>query len=132
MNVLSFIIISALFAIGIYAVYITGYNYSVMLLAAMLLGNVFTVKEKFNVDFLKELMFYAQKNKNICGKGVRVIAAHNTDAYRDIAKHFCSGRRYIVCFTDKNGHITDVKTELEIMDELFNYSYNTFKNHSKI
>ena len=119
MKILSFTIITALFALGIYAVYITGYNYSVIVLASMLLGNVFTQKEKFNTDFLKELMFYTKKDAAICGKKLRVIAARDTDAYRSVAEHFRSGGRYIVCFTDKNGHITAVKTEREIMDALF-------------
>lgn len=132
MCVLSWLIIAVLTYAGVRAAAFTGYNYSVLVLVLMLMGNIFTQKEKFSVDFLKELMFYAQKDKNICGKGVHVLAAHTGEEYRRIAKYFCAGKHYMVCFTDDNGHICSVKSEREIMGELFNYSYNNFKNQAKL
>lgn len=101
-------------AVGVYVVYITKYNYSVLLFAALMLGNIFTQKEKYNVDFIREVMFYKKKQKH----NVRVMAMEEGEKIRDIVKEFRDRKYHLVCVLDHAGKIKKIITEDEIMDDL--------------
>mgnify|MGYP001019452691 CR=1 FL=1 len=47
--------------LGIYTLRITGYNYSILLLAVFLIGNLFTQRKKYGTEYMRELMFYRNK-----------------------------------------------------------------------
>ncbi|MDO5397482.1 MAG: site-2 protease family protein [bacterium] len=101
---------------GIYAIIHTGYNYSVIIIAVFMIGNLFTQREKYNTEYIRELMFY--KNKPL--KRVRVTAAYDDCDYRDIAKNFLPAYYSLVCTVDKEGKIKGFKTEQEIVQNILN------------
>ena len=101
-------------ALGIYAVCVTHYNYSVLLLAVFMVGNVFTQREKYNTGFLRELMFYREKPLS----KTKLIAAREGEDMRNVARSFVPGRFGIVCTVDDNGRLTDWRTEREIIDDI--------------
>lgn len=114
MRVVSAAIGTALFALGAYVLYVTRFNYSVLFLSVFLLGNAFTQKEKYNVDYVKELMFYKDKHsRRICHH----IEKADTD-YKAAAKDFNSGSYSVVYFLDKKGKIDRIMTETEIIDKI--------------
>lgn len=101
-------------ALGIYAVYATGYNYSVLLLAAFMAGNLFTQREKYNTEYIRELMFYREKPLH----RTRLIAAREGEDPRQTAKAFVPGKFGIVCMIDENGRVREWRTEREVIDKI--------------
>lgn len=114
MTAVSAVIDTALFVLGAYVLYVTRFNYSVLFLAVFLFGNLFTQKEKYNVDYVKELMFYQNKSS----KRVRHhIESTDTD-YRKAAKSFNSGSYSVVYFLAPDGKIDRIMTETEIIEQI--------------
>lgn len=101
-------------SLGIYVIYKTKMNFSVLLFSALMIGNIFTQKEKYDADFLKELMFYERKNKN----RIKHIIAENGESYEQIAKKFNIGDYGIVYITNSDGKILKTLTETEIIKKL--------------
>jgi len=116
MRVISAILSIMLIAVGVYTVYITGYNYSVLLLAVFVMGNVFTQREKYNMEYVRELMYYREKPVT----KIRLSAAYSDEDERDIAKKFMPGAYSIVCELDRDGKINRFRTETEIIEKIFN------------
>ncbi|MGN0149732.1 MAG: site-2 protease family protein [Clostridia bacterium] len=114
MTVVSVCIVCALTALGIYVLYVTHFNYSILFLSVFLLGNIFTQKEKYNVDYVKELMFYERKNS----KRIRHHISSLDEDYRITAKKFNAGTYSVVYYIDKNGKISKTMTEREIIDKI--------------
>lgn len=114
MTFISAVITAAMAAIGIYAVYITEFNFSIMLLTAFLFCSIFTQKEKYDVDFVRELMFYKKKKRD----RIKHIIVSEHDDYRTIAGRFVPSRYGVVYVENDRGEITGIKSETEIMDRV--------------
>ena len=108
------IIAVALFSGGIYIIKETGYNYSVIIIAVFLIGNIFTQREKYNTEYIRELMYY--RNKPI--RKMRVSGAYDGEDYRDIAKNFLPAYYSLVCIMDNDGRLKEFRTEKEIVDNI--------------
>ena len=111
---ISAVICVTLAALGVYVVTVNRTNFSLILFSLLLMGNIFTQREKYDVDFVSELMFAEKKKKN----RVRLIAADTDSNIRDVAARFNRGCYAIVYFIDNDGKIADVKTETEIIESL--------------
>ncbi len=110
----SAVICVTLAALGVYVVTVNRTNFSLILFSLLLMGNIFTQREKYDVDFVSGLMFAEKKKKN----RVRLIAADTGTDLRDVAARFNRGSYAIVYFIDNDGKIADVKTETEIIEGL--------------
>lgn len=108
--VLSFILILC----GVYVVYITKYNYSVLIMAFFMTGNIFTQKEKYNTEYLRELMFY--RNKSLKNAKLKIVKKHEDP--RKIAEDFLPCQYNIICCLDDNGSISDIVSETQIINEV--------------
>lgn len=115
MKAMSIFLSAVLIAAGVYSIYITGYNYSILLLAVFVVGNVFAQKEKYNTEYLRELMFYKEKPIN----KVKLAAAYCDENERDIAKKFMPGVYSVVCRVGRDGKIERFNTETEIIEKIF-------------
>ena len=113
-RMVSAVICAALLIIGAYVVTVNRTNFSLILFSLLLLGNIFTQQEKYNVDFVSELMFSEKKKKN----RVRLIAADADCDMVDVAARLNRGYYTIVYFIDDSGKIADTKTETEIIENL--------------
>lgn len=116
MSAISVVITAAVAALGIYVIYLTKMNFSVLLFALLMLGNMFTQHEKYNVDFVKELMFHDKKKKN----KVKHIIADENNSYLEIASDFDMHSYSIVYIINKTGKIVDIMSENQIMEEITN------------
>lgn len=114
MTAVSVLLGTALFVLGAYVLYVTQFNYSVLFISVFLLGNAFTQKEKYNVDYVKELMFYKDKRT----KRVRHCIESITEDYRRIAKNFNLNAYSVVYFLSDKGKIEKIMTETEIIDKI--------------
>lgn len=116
MRFISAVLSAGLILLGIYIVYITKYNFSLILMSVLIIGNLFTQKEKYCVDYVKELMFYKDKSR----KKVSVKVADINKSPHEISKSFDFGKYNIIFCTDSNGKIKDIVTETEIIDKILN------------
>ena len=114
MTAISAVLVATMLILGAYILYITHFNYSLLFLSAFLLGNVFTQKEKYNVDFIKELMFYKDKHS----KRVRHHIVNECTDLKLAAKNFNAGAYSVVYFLDDSGKIKNIMTETEVMDKI--------------
>lgn len=101
--------------IFLYHIHLLKYNFSACFFIAFLAGNLFTVKEKYNIDILKDMMF-ADKRMNL--RKARVLVAHNGENLRNVLKDFTNTRYNILCLIGENGEIKKIMSEREVIDDL--------------
>ena len=114
MLIISSVLVAGFVFLSIYFIYITEFNFSVIFLTVFLLCSMFTQNEKYDVDFVKELMFYNSKSKN---KLKHILVNENED-YRKIVERFCNNRYAIVYLENDDGEITKIMSEREVVDKL--------------
>ena len=120
MKFISVIIIVILSCIGGYLAYINNFNYSVCFLVLFLLCNIFTASEKYNIDFIRELMFYKEKGRRYNNQKVKTVLMEENSDPKTVASKFATGCYYVVFCVDKNGKISDILTETEILNRILN------------
>lgn len=114
MTVISVIISACITALGAGVVYYTKMNFSILLFAALMVGNIFTQREKYNADFIKELMFHDKKKKD----KIKHIISDKGKSFGEIARQFDMRHYAVVYITDSKGKITDTLTETQIIQKL--------------
>lgn len=114
MRVISGVLSALILLLGIAVLYRTGFNFSMLLFSALLIGNIFTQKEKYNIDFVKELMFHTKKKNN----RVKHIITNQANDYIGMAEQFNIGSYNVVYITDKDGQIKDTLTETQIINHI--------------
>ena len=80
-----------------------------------LLGNLFTGKEKYNVDILRELAFYDRK---ISKHKTRVLVARKGENLRELLKEFTNNCYNILVFIGENGEIEEIMSEEKVIGRL--------------
>lgn len=115
----SFVLILFLLTIQLYLLCQNKFNFSILMASVFLAGNIFTTKEKYNLEFTRELMFYKQKDK----KKIKRVKGYQIkwDAnYKELIKNFSRSNYYIIFKEDKNGEISEILTETHIIDNILN------------
>lgn len=116
MKTVSIILTGVFMVFGIYLSVINKFNYSIVFLSVFLVSGIFTSSEKYNVDFINELIYYKEKRRD--GKRVKgIVACEGTDL-KKIAEKFKPGYFYIVVFLDDEGNMEKTMTETEILHNL--------------
>lgn len=113
MTVISGLFSAMIMGLGIYVMYITKFNFSVFLFSVLMIGNVFTQSEKYNVDLTKTFMFNNKKKKS-----VRHIVIENECDYHDIVDKFIPKDYNMVYILNDDGKVQDILTETEVIDKL--------------
>ena len=90
-------------------------NFSFYFFLIFLLGNLFTGKEKYNVDILRELAFY---NRKISKHKTRVLVARKGENLRDLLKEFTNNSYNILVFIGENGEIEEIMSEEKVIGGL--------------
>lgn len=116
-NIVSIIMILGLVLFEIFLIRISQFNFSIIFICVFLIGNIFTNKEKYQINFIKEMMYYKQKD-NFKIKKVKCIQIKNDANYKDLVKTFSEGNAYIIFKENKNGKINEILTEKEIVEEI--------------
>ena len=118
MQVISGILAGMLFAAEIYLAYQSRWNYSMLIFCIFLLGNVLCTREKYNLDFIRELLFYKEKGLQYKNQRVKTVLLREGASPRYAAERFTLGSYYIIFCVDQNGRIKRIMTETELMEEL--------------
>lgn len=113
----SVILCIILSGIGIYFICKNTFNYSVIVLAALAIGNLFGQSEKYDIEYTKELMFYSDK-KNPDKMKVKVVLHRAGTDLRLAASSFCPSDYSIVCVMDENNNIKEWLSEQKVLSSL--------------
>ena len=114
MKIVSGTMLCGVVIVCVWSVAVSRINVSVLIIALFLLGSVLQGEEKYDIDFVKSLMFAKQKEKR---KIKHILAKKDADIL-DIAANFSNNRYCVVYLTEENGRIFDTITEREIIDRL--------------
>lgn len=95
------------------------FNFSILVATIFLTGNIFTNKQKYHIDFTKELLFYKKKDKKKIKK-VKTYLMKENGNYKDVVKNFAPGRHYIVFKENHEGRVREILTEREIIEKILN------------
>ncbi len=113
---ISIVIILCITVFLAYGAYTSGFNYSALFLAVFLIANIFTQKEKYNVDVLKEIMFYRQKEyKN---KKIRLKVCSADGDMHELVSGFRNDSFYIIILLSSDGSIDEILTETLLIDRI--------------
>lgn len=118
MVVVSVFLILFFVSLSIYLIWNSAFNFSVIFLCVFLIGNIFTQKEKYNIDFVKELMFYKEKGKEYHKLQVQTGVAGHGEDLRKIAQRFRLGSFFIIFLLNPKGEIEDILTETQVIEEI--------------
>lgn len=116
MRIVSIVITAILIVLLGYSVYIRNFNYSALFFAVFLIANIFTQKEKYNADAVKEVLMYKQKKYG--NKKVRFKLCTSGCDLHKLIKEFRADSFYILIVLDEKGRIDEFLTEREIMERL--------------
>lgn len=114
MKVISFFMLCAVLIFCIYSAAVCEFNISVIIIAAFLIGSVLHGQEKYDVDFVRALMFAKEKEN----KRIKHILISKESDIKDIVSRFSNSSYSIVYLTEENGKIYDIITEREVIDRL--------------
>ena len=101
--------------VAIYRLNIAVNNFSAYFFVLFLGGNLFTEKEKYNVDILKDLMFC---DRRIDFRKTNVLVAKEDEDLRYILKDFTNTKYNILCLIGENGEMKKIMSEREVFNTL--------------
>lgn len=129
---ISWCMIAALSALGVWIAIKNQFQFSICFFVIFLLGNIFTAKEKYNIDFVKELMFYQEKGRKFRNKQVKTVMLRKGDSPRTLAQSFTAGQYYIIFVVTPEGKIDDILTETQLMQYILSNSGEKSTKYCKI
>ena len=118
MQGVSAVLIAGLCVFGGYLIYQNRFHASITFLVVFLLGNIFCSREKYQIDFVKELMFYKEKGQRYNHQTVKTMLMKKGSDCRKVAEHFTTGSYYVVFCVDEKGRIDELLTETQIMERI--------------
>lgn len=116
MKILSAIFALIIFTAGIYAIRMTGYNYSVIFMSILIFANIFTSKEKYSKNTVKYLI----TPKKIDSKKINFYAVTNQSTPSQLAKSVHPSKYTCFIVIDKSGKPNRIITEHELSQMLKN------------
>ncbi len=116
MKFLSVLICLGLLVVCIYTIIVAKLNFSLVIMVIFLFGSILTGQEKYNADFVKELIFADNKNKK---RKINHIIAQIDEKPQNIIEKFSNNKYNIVYLVDNCGKICNTYTQKQIVDKLF-------------
>ncbi len=111
-----------IFIIVIFEIFLAlnnSFNFSLIFAIIFLTANIFTNNEKYGINFAKELIYIKEKCKKKCVKVIPYLVDENYSE-RKLAENFNASKSYLVFKKNKNGKISEILSEEEIIDRLLN------------
>ncbi|HIU47996.1 MAG TPA: hypothetical protein IAB04_01380, partial [Candidatus Avimonoglobus intestinipullorum] len=118
MNGISAVFIALFAGLGVYMAVRSSFHFSVCFFVLFLLGNIFVSREKYNIDFVRELMFYKEKGRSFQNRTVKTVLLQKGAEPKELAKRFTLGNYYIVFVVDAAGQIDDILTETQMLEDI--------------
>jgi len=119
LKITSFILISFLIIVELFLLFKNNFNFSILLITIFITGNIFTNKEKYNLELTRELMYYKQKDEKEIKKIKGYQIKWNAN-YKELIKDFSRSNHYLIFKENKKGEIEEILTERHIIEEILN------------
>ncbi len=121
LKTISVLLVSCLICAEMWLIITHNFNYTMLFGVIFLTANIFTNREKYHTDFVKELMFCKVKN-NYEFKKISTYILKEGASERKLVKSFVPGRHYAVFYEDKSGNITKILTEKQVVEKIIKNS----------
>ncbi len=118
MKCISGILSCGVFVFGVWVVKVTGYNYSVVFISALMFANIFTVSEKYSETAVRNLIFQKRICENKNGKPVRLYVADGEFIPAGYIKYIRPGVVTCVAVLGNDGKIKKIVSEKEMLKML--------------
>ncbi len=115
MRLLSITICLILLVLCVYSVLASKLNFSLVIMVVFLFGSILTGQEKYNADFVRELIFADSKNKK---RKINHIIAQIDEKPQNIVEKFSNNKYNIVYLVDNSGKICNINTQKQIINKL--------------
>ncbi len=115
MNCVSGIISLLVFALGVYIIIKTGYNYSCIFISVLLFANIFTSKEKYSKAALKNMVFKKRLKKHKSDVPVKMFVTQENLLPAKYIKYMRPGVYVCVASVDETGKLYKIYTEEELL-----------------
>ncbi len=109
---------------GLYALYITGFNFSFLLIGGFLTANLTEEKKNANMIIMKDILF---SRKKLAEKGVSkgdLLVAETGDSAKRVLKMLSYDRYYIISVVDNRMRVVKDITETELLEAMAIYGMN--------
>lgn len=119
LNVISIIMIFFLTTFEVFFAVKSGFNFTIIFVIIFLTANIFTNNEKYGMNFVKELIYIKEKSKKSC---IKVVPFLVDDDYseRKLAENFNASKNYLIFKKNKQGKISEILSEEEVIDRVLN------------
>ena len=95
------------------------FNFTIIFVTIFLTANIFTNTEKYNINFVKELIYIRSKRKKDFTKAEVCLVNEDYDD-RKIVEQFNASKSYIIFKKNERGNISSILSEEEIIDRILN------------
>lgn len=126
MKIVTGVISVVVFVLGFCVLYKSGFNFSVLIFGVLLVGNLFTQNEKYDIDFVKSLLQFDRKNKKVN----HIIFDENAD-YIEMAKQFIPRKYSVVYVIGDDGTVRKTLTETQIINNLIGQNGDFFAKNDE-
>ena len=109
LSIISVVLIFLLLVCELILIVYNYFNFTLIFVCIFLFANIFTNKEKYHIDYIKEMMFCREKN-NFKIKKVKCILIKSDTDYKELLKSFSQGSSYIIMKEDATGKIKEILT----------------------
>ena len=113
-----------IFAAGLYALYITKFNFSFLLIGGFLIANITEERKNANMIIMKDILYSRKKlSQKGVSQGEMLVAEENQKA-KNILKMLSYDRYYIIYIVDNHMRIIKSITETELIESMAIYGMN--------
>lgn len=113
---------------GIWIIYITGFNFSFLLIGGFLIANLTEERKKADAVIMKDILFSRKKLAEKGSVNAGVLVADVNERARSILEKLSYDRYYLINVVDSHTHPVAVVTETEVIEKMAVYGMNiTFK-----
>lgn len=119
-NVLAFFIIIS----GLYMLYITGFNFSFLLIGGFLTANLTEERKNADMIIMKDILY---SRKKLSRKGVsngNILVAEASEKAKNVLKMLSYDRYYIINIVDSRMQVVRTVTETELIENMAAYGMN--------
>ncbi|MEE1043394.1 MAG: M50 family metallopeptidase [Clostridia bacterium] len=121
---LSYVFGFLIFFGGLYTIYLTKFNFSVLLIGGFLIANITEERKNANMIIMKDILY---SRKKLLHKGIskgEVLVAEENQRAKSVLKELSYDRYYIVKIVDNHMNIVKTVTETELIEFMAIYGMN--------
>lgn len=120
----SYVFCFLILAAGLFALYLTKFNFSVLLIGGFLIANITEERKNANMIIMKDILY---SRKKLLHKGVskgNILVAEENQKAKSVLKELSYDKYYIINIVDNHLNIIKTVTETELIEFMAIYGMN--------